>query len=144
MLTRRTTLQVLIWTGVFIFLLLATRRYHPTLLIAVSATMVLITVSALAVYLNNLWLLPRFARRRARGQYALLLVAIVIVLDLIAVLTIQAIYDLLWRPDPLRFGFWFNVLSDGFIILAHLVAATAVMWSAKLLRRKTPPQPIKG
>jgi hypothetical protein len=140
---RRVILHVAIWLGVFIFFLLATRQYHPTLAIAVSATMVLVTVSALAVYLNSLFLLPGFARRRSRGQYTVLLLTTVIVLDLIAVLTIQAIYDLLWRPDPMRFGFWFNVMSDGFIILAHLLIATAIMWIAKLLRRKTLPQPIK-
>jgi hypothetical protein len=134
----------MVWLWVFILLLLATRQYHPTLLIAISATAVLVSVSALAVYINSLFLLPGFARRRARAQYAVLWLATVIVLDLIAVQTIQAIYDWLWRPDPLRFGFWFNVMSDGFIIVAHLVIATGIMRVAKLRRRKTPPQPIKG
>jgi hypothetical protein len=134
MLSRRIMWQVVIWPGVFIFLLLATRQYHPTLAIAVSATMVLVTVSALAVYLNSLLLLPRFGGRKARLLYAALLLATVIVLDLIAVLTIQAVYGLLWRPDPLRFGFWFNLMSDGLIIAAHLVIAGGLMWAAKLLR----------
>jgi hypothetical protein len=137
-------LHLAVWLCVLIFLLVATRQYHPTLLIAISATAALVSVSALAVYINRLFLLPTFARRRRWGQYAILLLATVIVLDLIAVQTIQAIYDWLWRPDPLRFGFWFNVMSDGFIIVAHLVIATCIMWIATLLRRKTLPQPIKG
>jgi hypothetical protein len=144
MLFRRIILHMVVWLGVFIIFLLATRQYHPTLTIAISATMVLVSISALAVYLNGLFLLPRFARRHARGQYVVLLLATVIILDLIAVLTIQVVYDQLWRPDPMRFGFWFNVMSDGFIIAAHLAIATGIMWVAKLLHRKTLPQPIKG
>jgi hypothetical protein len=141
---RRIILHLVVWSGVLIFLLVATRQYHPTLLIAILATGVLVSVSALAVYLNSLFLLSTFARRHRWGQYAVLLLATVTVLDLIAVQTIQAIYDWLWRPDPMRFGFWFNVMSDGFIIVAHLLIATVIMWIAKFLRRKTLPQPIKG
>jgi hypothetical protein len=139
MLFRRIALHVTVWLGVFIFLLLATRQYHPTLVIAISATGVLVSVSALAVYINRLLLLPRFARRRLWGQYAVWLLTTVIILDLIAVPTIQAIYDWLWGPDPMRFGFWFNVASDGFIIAVHLVIATIIMWVAKLSRRKALP-----
>jgi hypothetical protein len=141
---RRIILHVAVWLGVFTFWLLATRRYHPTLTIAISATAALVSISALAVYINSLFLLPTFARRKRWGQYTVLLVATVIVLDLIAVQTIQAIYDWLWRPDPMRFGFWFNVMSDGFIIAAHLVMATGIMRVAKLPRRKTLPHAIKG
>ena len=140
----RIMLHAAVWLCVFIFWLFATRQFHPTTVIAVSATAVLVLVSALAVYINSLFLLPRFGRRRLWWQYAALLAATVIVLDLLAVPLIQIIYDWLWRPDPLRFGFWFNVMSDGFIIVLHLVIAMGVVWIAKLLRRRTLPRPIKG
>jgi hypothetical protein len=136
---RRVALHATVWLCVFSFFLLATRQYHPTLIIAISATSILVAVSALAVYINSLLLLPRFARRRLWGQYIVLLLATVIILDLIAVQTIQAIYDWLWGPDPMRFGFWFNVMSDGFIIAVHLLIAVCSMWVAKLLRRKALP-----
>ena len=124
---RRVILHAFVWLCVFTLWLLATRQFHPTWTIAVSATAILVSASALAVYLDALVLRPRFARRRLWAQYALSLFAAVAVLDLAAVLSIGAVYDWLWRPDPLRFGFWFNVLSDGFIILLHLAVAAVVM-----------------
>ena len=69
------------------------------------------------------------------------LVATVIVLDLIAVPLIQFIYDLLWRPDPLRFGFRFNLLSDGIIIMVHVLSAMLLAWVIRLFRKSSPPQP---
>lgn len=127
-------LHIAVWLGVFAFWLLATRQYHPTLVIAVSATAMLVFASALAVYVNSLFLLPRFARRHRWWQYAASLLATILVLDFIAVLLIQFIYDRLWKPDPMRFGFWFNMLSDGIILTVHVVAAMMTMRIAKLLR----------
>jgi hypothetical protein len=124
---RRVILHAFVWLCVFALWLAATRRFHPTWTIAGSATAILVSASALAVYLDAFVLRPRFARRRLWPQYALTLFAAVAVLDLAAVLSIGAVYDWLWRPDPLRFGFWFNVLSDGFIILLHLAVAAFVM-----------------
>lgn len=66
------------------------------------------------------------------------MLATVAVLDLIAVPLIQFIYDWLWGPDPRRFGFWFNVLSDGIIIVVHVVATMMVMWVARFLRERMP------
>ncbi len=144
MLFRRITLQIAVWLGVFTFWLLATRQFHPTLHIAIVATAVLVSVSAIAVYMNGLLLLPKFAYRRLWWQYLVSLSAVVIILDLIAVQLIQTIYDWLWKPDPLRFGFWFNTLSDGFIIIIHLVIAMGIIEGTKLFRRRMQPQPSKS
>ncbi len=133
---KRIFLHVAIWSGVFTFWLLATRSHHPTLAIALSATAVLVAAFALAVYINGLFLLPRFARRGLWLQYAVSLLLTVAVLDLAAVLLIQFIYDYLWGPDPLRYGFWFNVASEGVLIIIHLAAAVSVMWLVKYLRRR--------
>ena len=135
---KRIALHLAVWLGVFAFWLLVTRQYHPTPALAVLATAVLVSASALAVYVNSLLLLPRFARRRLRWQYAAALLATLAVLDLLAVPLIQFLYDWLWGPDPRRFGFWFNVFSDGSIIVVHVVVATLVMWVAKFLGRRTP------
>lgn len=133
-----------LWLGVLFFWLVATRQYHPTLAIAVSATTVLVLASALAVYINSLFLLPKFARRHLWWRYAATLAAAIIVLDLIAVPAIQSIYDLLWHPDPLRFGFWFNLMSDGFIIALHVAIATGLVWAIRSRRAKTLSPSIKG
>jgi hypothetical protein len=136
----RIALHAAVWAGVFIFWLVVTRRHHPTLTIAVSATAVLVTSFALAVYANSLFLLPGFARRRLWSRYIVSLLATVAVLDLVAVLLVQCVYDRLWGADPLRYGFWFNVASDGLGIAVHLAAAMAVMWVAKFLRRSASPR----
>jgi hypothetical protein len=67
--------------------------------------------------------------------------ATIAVIDLAAVLLVQFIYDRLWGADPLRYGFWFNMASDGFGIAVHVVVAMVVMWVAGYLRRSAPPQP---
>ena len=137
----RIALHVAVWSGVFLFWLVVTRQHHPTLTIAVSATAVLVTSFVLAVYANSLFLVPVFARQRLWLRYVVSLLATVAVLDLLAVLLIQFIYDRLWGADPLRYGFWFNMASDGFGIAVHVVAAMLVMWVAMLLRRSASAQP---
>lgn len=134
---KRIFLHIVIWSGVFLFWLLTTRNHHSTLTIAMLATAVLVIAFALAVYANHLYLLPRFARRKLWLQYAVTLFVTVAVLDLAAVFLIQFIYDRLWGPDPLRYGFWFNVASEGVLIIIHLAAAMGLMWLARYLRRRS-------
>ena len=138
---RRVLLHAAVWLCVYALWLTATRRFHPTWTVAASATAILVAASALAVYLDALVLRPRLARRRLWAQYALSLLAAVAVLDVAAVLSIGAVYDRLWRPDPLRFGFWFNVLSDGVIIVLHLLAAA---WLARLRGRQKRARPAEN
>jgi hypothetical protein len=133
--------HVAVWSGVFLCWLLVTRQHHPNLTIAASATAVLVSSFALAVYANSFLLLPGFAQRRLWLRYVISLLATIAFLDLSAVLLVQFIYDRLWGADPLRYGFWFNMASDGFGITVHLVAAMVVMWVARHLRRSAPPQP---
>ncbi len=138
---RRIALHVAVWSGVFLFWLVVTRQHHPTLTIAVSATAVLVSSFVLAVYANSLFLWPRFARQRLWLRYGIFVLVTVLVLDLIAVLLIQFIYDRLWGADPLRYGFWFNMASDGLGIAVHVVAAMVLMWAARFLRRRARAQP---
>lgn len=138
---RRLALHVAVWSGIFVCWLVVTRQHHPTLTIAAFATAVLVSSFALAVYANSLFLLPGFAQQRLWLQYAISLLATVAILDLIAVLLIQFIYDRLWGADPLRYGFWFNMAADGFGIAVHLVVAMVLMWVARFLRRSSQPRP---
>jgi hypothetical protein len=136
MLSNALIIHVMLWLGLLIGWLLATRHYHPTLLIAVLVTTILVSASALAVYINRHVLQTQFARHRSLLKYAVLLITLLVALDLIAVLSIQRIYDLLWGPDPNRFGFWFNFGSDGFIIVLHLIAAVSLEWIMKQLHKR--------
>jgi hypothetical protein len=140
---RRVILHLFVWAGVFTFWILTTRQFHPNMTIAAAATAMMVSGSALMVYLNSLFLLPRLARRGRWLQYFIALLLTLAILDLITVLVIQVIYDALWHPDPLRFGFWFNILSDGFIIALHMIVSMGVVWMAKLLRRRMQSHPAR-
>jgi hypothetical protein len=143
--SRRIILHLGLWSGVFAFWLFVTRSYHPTLTVAAAATAVLVSAFALAVYINALFLRPRFAKRRLWLRYVATLLATIAVLDLIAVLLIQLLYDLAGVPREVRYGFRFNMESDGAGIILHVAAAMFVMWVVKHLRRKRAArQPIKG
>lgn len=124
---RRVILHAAVWLLIYWLWLWNTRGFHPTWTIAACATAILVSASAAAVYLNALVLRPRFARGR-RLAYVISVCAVVLALDLAAVLGIGAVYDWLWGPDPLRFGFWFNLLSDGVIINLHLLVS---VWLAR-------------
>lgn len=137
---RRFASHMAVWSGVFAFWLIVTRRHHPTLTLAASSTAVLVSSFALAVYANHLFLLPAFARRRLWLRYAVSLLATVLVLDLIAVLLVQFIYDQFRGADPLRYGFWFNMASDGFGIAVHLAAAMVVVRVAGFIRKSATAQ----
>jgi hypothetical protein len=133
---RTLLIHAMLWVGIFIGWLLATSQFHPTLLIAVLATAILVAASALAVYINQHALQTKFARHQLWLRYVVWLIVVVTALDLLAVISIQRMYDLLWGPDPNRFGFWFNLGSDGFIIVLHLIGAICVGWGVKRLRRR--------
>ena len=128
--------RVVIWLGVYAVWLLSTRQYHPTLLIAIIATAILISTSALGVYGDQHLLRNRLSQRRSWINYGIQIIITIAALDLIAVISIQTMYDQLWGPDPNRFGFWFNMASDGFIIMLHMVAAQGITWIAERLSKK--------
>jgi hypothetical protein len=142
--SRRIILHLGLWLGVFAFWLFVTRDHHPTLMVAASATAALVSAFALAVYVNSLYLRPRFAKRRLWLRYVATLLATVAVLDLIAVLLIQLLYDLAGVPREVRYGFRFNMASDGAGIILHVAAAMCVMWVVKQLRRKREVRRLTG
>jgi predicted membrane-bound spermidine synthase len=133
---RRIILHLGLWVGVFAFWLFFTRQHHPTLIVAAAATAVLVSSFALAVYVNSLFLQPRFAKRRLWLQYAAALLATIAILDLLAVLSIQLLYDFAGVPREGRYGFLFNMAFDGAGIFLHVAAAMFVFRVVKHLRRK--------
>lgn len=121
-LLRHTTL----WIVVLAFWVFTSRDHHPTWLLNWIATTVLVGASAAAIYVDALVL-----RRQPPLLRALELVGVVAGLDVAAVLVIRTAYDLLWGPDPARYGFWTNVGLEAAFIGVHLGVASAVMWATR-------------
>jgi hypothetical protein len=128
-------INVILWIAIFIFWFFVSRAYHPTLLIAILATAVLVAVSVAAVYLNHLLLLPKRTEHRSFPRYITQLVISVIVLGVLAVFIIQVIYDYLWGPDPNRFGIWQNVAYEIIFISIHVIAGMGVGKLSQMLRQ---------
>jgi hypothetical protein len=125
-------LHVLAWIAVYAVELRLTRRFHPRLSIAALATAILVIASATAAYANLLHLWPRARARRAWGRYLAELAASIAASAGIAVIAIQGVYGLLWHPDPLRFGWAFNLASDAFVVGVHVMLLALF---ARLARR---------
>jgi hypothetical protein len=130
----RISLQLSIWLAVLGVWVIVSRDHHPTLLIDVLATSVLVAASAAAVYVNSVVLWPRGLRRRTKWRYILELIGVVLALDVIAVMLIQVLYDKLWGPDPSRYGIARNLIYEAIFITFHLVLATGVL---SLTRRRS-------
>ncbi|MBY0492460.1 MAG: alpha/beta hydrolase [Gemmatimonadaceae bacterium] len=130
--TPRLARHAAVWAALYVAWLLATRDFHPTWAVALSATAVLVGASAVAVY-GTTWGATRTRQRGLLASVALI-VGMLVAADLLCVSLIQALYDGLWHPDPRRFGFWFNMASDGAIITLHVLLAAALR---RLTRRHT-------
>jgi hypothetical protein len=124
---KRISLHLAAWLAILGVWVFVSRNHHPTLLINILATSVLVAASATAVYVNMSVLRPQFLRRRTGWRYILELIFMVSVLDVIAVITIQVIYDGLWGPDPLRYGFGTNLIYEAIFIGLHLAIGTAAL-----------------
>lgn len=129
---KRVLCHFALWLAVFGGWVAVSRDHHPTLLLNALASAVLVAASAVAVYANALVLRPRYIQKRRGWRYALELALTVMVLDLVSVLAIQWLYDMLWGPDPLRYGFWMNIgLEAGFIGL-HVAVAVAIVTAFRI------------
>ena len=128
--------QVLLWFVLWTFFTIAARKFHPTIVVAASATGCLELGSSSAVYLNELLLVPKLFVVRRFFSYAAVLFLSVAVITIAVVVLIHLLYDILWRPDMRRFGFWTNVESDFGWIAVHLVLAACLLrvwrrWAAR-------------
>ena len=128
--------QLLGWITLASLAMVLVRAHHPTLLINALATSLLFASFAAAVYINHLLLIPRLLNEDRRAAYVLALLLTMVGVTLAAVFSIQFVYDFLWGPDPLRYGFWFNFASDFMGMLLHVVGAAVLVWVAK--RRLAP------
>ncbi len=107
----RRVLAVSIWGGIFLLALFTFRHYHPTWAVAVVATGLLIGSYAIAVSLDaSLIRRVRIRRGVIASLGSLLLTETILTVGV--VVAIQVAYDLMWGPDPARFGFATNFATD--------------------------------
>lgn len=123
---KRIIAHLFVWFSLLGFWIFLSRNNHPTLLIDLCATTILVSVSAATVYINRFILWPNYLNARVLWKYLIQLLATVMILDLIAVFAIQWIYDWLWHPDPMRFGLLTNILLEAIFISVHLILATII------------------
>jgi hypothetical protein len=131
---RLLSLSLLAWIGVWVFWLLATRDFHPTLDHALVVTTSLITAYAMAAYIQHLLLIPWFWNTGYRWRYWLSLVGTMMVLTAIALAILRAAYFAWSGPDPDPYGVYKHFLIDLFGMAVHLVAAALVVWGFARLR----------
>ena len=134
--------QIVGWFGLWLFWFVVSRHNHPTLVLDAIATAVLVSAVALAVYANHFWLRPRLWRAKRFTEYALAMLVALGVLALGCVLLIQQVYDLLWGPDPRRFGFWANLGLDFSGLAIHVLAITACTWIFRRVTGRRDPSEI--
>ena len=119
--------QCLIWLADWSVSVVLTRGHHPTWAINAVATACLIGACAAAVYANGLVLVPRLLKRRRLARYLAALITTTLVAASAGVVVIQAAYDVMWGPDPARYGFAFNVATDWLAVVLHVAAAMTLV-----------------
>jgi len=125
--------QVLLWFALLVFWTVFSTSYHPTILIDISATTLLLTFYAAIVYINYLVLLPRLRNGGKYFFYWSALLLSMIMLTFIVHALIRILYSLQGDADQLG-DYWQHYAIDLFGMAVHLLLAAAVVWIGK--RRK--------
>jgi hypothetical protein len=128
--------QSIAWTALWGFWVFVSRHNHPNLRLNAVASAFLVTTFAAAVYANHLWLIPRLWRTRRYVAYGTALMLVMGLLALACTAAIHVAYDLLWGPDPARFGFLTNFAME-FALVAFHVAVVAI--GVRVFRACPPP-----
>jgi hypothetical protein len=105
----------------------ATRRFHPSLSLAVIVTTALVGAYAAAAYVNHLALIPRLWRPGYRGGYVALLTVVMVALTASALAVIRVAYLRVAGPDPDPHGVYKHFAMDLCGMGLHLVAVAAVV-----------------
>ena len=129
---RPLALALLAWLGVGLFWFAVTRKYHPTLDLAVIVTTSLIAAYALASTINLWVLVPRFWRPRRYLAYAGRLSALMAALTALALLVIRISYYRAVGPDPDPNGLYKHYAIDLAGMVVHVAIAAGI---ARLFRR---------
>jgi hypothetical protein len=106
-------LQALAWAALWGFWVVASRHNHPNLRRNAIASGLLVATFAAAGYTNHLRLIPSLRRERRNAVYSAALLLVMGLLALACTAAIHVMYDILWGPDPARFGFRANLIGQG-------------------------------
>ncbi len=127
--------SILAWVVVWGFWLGVTHDHHPTFALAVIVTTSLIVAYALAVYVNQLVLIPRYWKAGHRLLFVLWLALAMAFLTGVALVIIRISYLKLWGPDSDPVGVYKNYLIDLFGMPVHLLAAAGIVSLFQRARR---------
>jgi hypothetical protein len=107
--------------------LVATRRSHPSLSLAVIVTTALVAAYAAAAYVNHFALIPRLWRPGNRAGYVVALTVMMVALTAMALAVIRVAYLRLAGPDPDPRGVYKHFAIDLCGMGLHLVAVAAIL-----------------
>lgn len=113
--------QALGWVALRAFWVAVSRNNHPNLRLNAIVSLLLVATFAAAVYANHLWLIPGLWRGRKYAAYAAALLLAMGLLALACTVAIQVVYDVLWGPDPARFGFRANIGMESGLVALHVL-----------------------
>jgi hypothetical protein len=141
--------QALAWVALWGFWVVVSRHNHPSLVLNAVASALLVATFAGTVHLNQLRLIPRLWDARRFTVYGGALLLAMGGLALACTAAIHIVYDLLWGPDPARFGFWTNFGMEFVLIAIHVLVASASIWLIGWISRKPgcddrAPGPVEG
>lgn len=128
--------QILLWLILLAFWIAFSIDYHPTLVIDVIVTSVLLVAYASAIYLNHLILIPRFFRSHSYLQYFGGLLVSMAALTFLALFAIRATYFSLWDPNQIG-DYWQHYALDLFGMIVHVAAAALLLWIISRIKRPT-------
>ena len=129
-------LSLVAWGVVWAFWLVATRRSHPSLTLAVIVTTALVAAYAAAAYVNHLALIPRLWRSGHRGGYMAWLAVVMVTLTASALLVIRVAYLRSLGPDPDPNGVYKHFAIDLCGMAVHLAAAMAIVGAIRVANKR--------
>jgi hypothetical protein len=126
-------IQVLIWLALLLFWSWFSLDYHPTLIVDIAVTFVLLSAYASAVYFNYLILLPHFLHTRGYLQYVIALLLSMCVLTFLAFNILRLIYTCFGYGAVLG-DYWYHYSLDLFGMVVHVSAAMLFIWIVSLIK----------
>ena len=131
--------SLIAWLAIGVFWLIVTRRFHPTLALALIVTSSLICAYAGAAYINHLLLLPKYWRDGRRGEYAAALLGTMVVLTSLALTVIRISYFKALGPDPDPNGLYHHFAIDFSGMVVHVAAAASIVWAVRRSEKRQQP-----
>ncbi len=112
------TTNTILWTLISIAWLIQSRPYHPSAVLWISATALLIVCSIAAEQLGRRLTPPR------RAMWLVYWIGF----GVLAAASIHILYDIMHGPDPLRFPFLLNCIMDTIIVMMNCLAIVGCRW----------------